>query len=241
MKLCEQMKTIAENTVLAYESGCRDGQSTGKKEERENFWKGNQQKGSRKNYQYAYTGFGFNFTNFYPMYDIRPTGACTNMFANWNQLSSHKGSLKARLKSCGVTLDTSGVQTLNYAFQDSFFTELPAIALPAGISSKQIFANNSYLMSIETVYVQEKTIFSGCFMGNSALKNVIFSGVIGQNGLDLSDSPKLSIASLQSILNCLKDYSGTDSVRTVTLGAANVAKLTQQEMETAQAKGWTIV
>jgi hypothetical protein len=72
------------------------------------------------------------------------------------------------------------------------------------------------------------------------LENVTFEGTIGQNGLNFSWSINLSHDSLMSIINCLKDYSGTGTTKTVTLGATNLAKLTTAEKAVATQKGWTL-
>ena len=43
-----------------------------------------------------------------------------------------------------------------------------------------------------------------------------------------------------SILNCLKDYKDSGTTYTVTLGATNLAKLTDAEKAIATQKGWTL-
>lgn len=78
------------------------------------------------------------------------------------------------------------------------------------------------------------------FQNATALENVIFEGVIGQNGLNLQWSTKLSKASITSIINCL---STTTSGLTVTL--SKVAKenaFTTEEWNAliATRSNWTI-
>ena len=97
--------------------------------------------------------------------------------------------------------------------------------------------------SIQKIITHEKLDFSNAFNYRSALTHVIFEGVIGKNGLNLSQSPNLDRESLLSVVNCLKDYSADTSgtVWKVTLGTANLAKLTAEEKAIATGKGWTLV
>lgn len=221
--------------------GYRNGLHDGAEDERRAFWKIYQQNGERINYQSAFLGFGFDFQNFYPLFDIRPKASGATMFFGWNREESQKGSLKIRLSECNVELDTAGATNLTQAFYNGLFTELPTITLPAGVANKLIFANNPYLAMIDRVIVEENTVFANCFDGDTALAQVIFQGVIGQNGLDVSDCIQLNTYSVKSIVECLKDYSGSSMVHTVTLGPKNLAKLTQQEIADAKAKGWNLV
>jgi hypothetical protein len=72
------------------------------------------------------------------------------------------------------------------------------------------------------------------------LQNLTIVGTIGQNGLDLHWSEKLTHDSLMSVINCLKDYSGTGTTHTVTLGATNLNKLDKDEIAIATQKGWSV-
>jgi hypothetical protein len=68
---------------------------------------------------------------------------------------------------------------------------------------------------------------------------------IGQNGFNVQNSTKLTHDSLinnegTGILNSLEDKSGTGSTWTITLGSANLAKLTDGEKAIATQKGWTL-
>ena len=71
------------------------------------------------------------------------------------------------------------------------------------------------------------------------LTHLIFEGVIGTSGLNVQVC-NLTHDSLMSIINTLKDYSADTSgtIWTVTIGSENYAKLTDEEIEIAQQKGW---
>lgn len=234
MSISDKLTAIAENQQKVYDAG----QSA----ERERFWDINQDYGNRVNYQNGYGGKGFNFDNFYPKYDVRSIdNSMSQCFATW-QGEMCSGSLKQRFEECGVVLDTSKATSVNQMFYGSYrITEIPTIHLPAGVVNKQIFYMCYSLVTIEKVVVYEGTTYTNCFDGCDALENVTFDGVIGQNGLNFSDCPNLSYESIMSVINCLKDYTGTGTTHSVTFGKNNLAKLTDEDKAIATEKGWTLV
>ena len=220
-------------------SGFTGGYNRGYQDANEAFWDELQRGGQRINYKYAFLGMGWSFGNFYPLYDIVPLDNCAGCFVNWNDDDIHQGSLKERLALCGVQLDTSNVTNMLQFFANGNITELPVVSLANATETKNVFANTPYLHTIEKVVVSEKTTFNACFDNAPVLENVIFEGVIGQNGLDLSGSPLLSYESVRSVVDCLKDYAGAGG-HSVKLGSANLNKLTQADRERAALKGWTL-
>ena len=124
MSIAEKFEVIADEV---YEKG--------KKDEYDKFWDVYQTNGKRTGYDYGFSGYGFNFSNFYPKYDIRPEGYREKVFYAWNgsatglNESLFRGSLKQRLEECGVTLDTSKMTYMGSMFSNSEFTELPTILL----------------------------------------------------------------------------------------------------------------
>ena len=56
----------------------------------------------------------------------------------------------------------------------------------------------------------------------------------------LSGAWRLSVESLLSALNALADLTATDITKKITLGARNKAKLTEEQLAIATAKGWTL-
>jgi hypothetical protein len=85
------------------------------------------------------------------------------------------------------------------------------------------------------------TTMANAFQNGGMMTSVIFTedSVIAAN-IDLHWSTKLTYESLMSIINALKDFSGTGGTRTCTLGEANLAKLTDAEKAIATEKGWTL-
>jgi hypothetical protein len=77
-----------------------------------------------------------------------------------------------------------------------------------------------------TMELGMEDMFSGC----NALENIIIEGTIkvNSNNLDLSDSTKLTVDSIMSLINSFEDNTGEDVQYTVTFGATNLAKLTPE-------------
>lgn len=110
-----------------------------------------------------------------------------------------------------------------------------------------VFAYASRLTTIQKLIVSEQIKYDNWFVGCNVLANIVIEGVIA-NSISFSASP-LTAESAISVINALKDYSGTSSeyAHTITfssttkealeaLGATAPDGLTW--LEYAQAKGW---
>lgn len=222
MSIAEKFEVIADEV---YEKG--------KKDEYDKFWDNFQNYGNRTNYDYGFVGYSFNFDNFYPKYDIKPTGYRTNVFYAWNNsatgLDRNKfiGSLKQRLEECDVVLDTSGMTYMGNIFTNGCWTELPTIDMTGLTSaSPSIFANNyGTLTTIEKIIIAETTPISTNWFGSNChnLKNLVIEGKIGKNNFNVQWQTKLSGASIVSIIEAL---STTTSGLTVTLSQTAVDNMT---------------
>lgn len=222
-----------------------DVYDSGKKNEYDTFWNNFLRNGL--NYiPYMFAGPGWNTKNFKPNKDIKPVGTCQAVFRQSNLVD-----LKTILKNCNVTLDTSECTNFTYFFAYGRIAHLPKISLiKSGNKTDYIFAQNapsgttdrSYLISIEELEVSENTVFvSTSFNYCSTLTDLTMTGTLATNGLNLQWATSLSHDSLISILNCLKDYSSlTNSGYYITIGAENIAKLTEEEKLIATNKGWDI-
>lgn len=72
------------------------------------------------------------------------------------------------------------------------------------------------------------------------LEEVEFEGVIGGSNMNCATSSKLNHKSLMSIINTLKDFSGTTTTRTLTLHKNAKARLSESEIAVATQKGWSV-
>ena len=256
MNVADKLKHVAENMQKVYDAGkaaggYTDGYEAGQKFEHDRFWDTFQQYGSRTNYSWDNTaGCGhlhylyWSMNNFYPKYDIKPT-KMNGMFYYWTRVyhpNVTDWDLAKRLKDCGVVLDTSALTNITDILSYNGFTHIPFMDFTNATACGVIgpFEYCEKLVTIDGIRMAETTPINRYFVRCFELVNCPIEGVIGQNGLNVSWSTKLSHDSLMSIINALKDYSGSGTTHTVTLGTANLAKLTSAEKAIATQKGWTL-
>ena len=226
MSIAEKLTTVAENVPKVYEAG--------QEAEYDRFWDSFQANGSRTYCTYMFAGPGWNDEIFKPKYNIKPSGGVAGMFR-----TSLIANMKKCLEDAGVTVDLSASTSVNTAFAYcSALTTLPKLDFSSATTSTQAFYECAALETIDEIKFGQGTKFSQTFDKCSSLTSMTATGVIAQNGLDLSASP-LDKQSLLSILNVLQNK--TSGTWTVTLGTDNLAKLTDTEKAIATQKGWTLV
>jgi hypothetical protein len=216
--------------------------SYGMQTETDRFWDEYQQRGTRTNYDGAFCGTGWSNNNIIPKYDIRPTQAMWFM-----RYSTFSGDLVKHLEEIGVSLDFKDCVYFNEAFANAYYiTRVGVIDLRKCTSewnTTDMFTSAKSLVTIDKVIADGGTAINpNAFRRLSALKNITFEGEIVSSGLKFGESTLLTHDSLMSIINALKDYSGDTSGTSwvVTLGATNLAKLTDGEKSIATEKGWSL-
>ena len=222
------------------------GYEAGQKAEHDRLWDG---VFSGYNWQCKFYGSSWNDNTFYPNQDIKPSGYANNLFSLC-EITDFVG----RLKECGVTFDTSNITArsdnmFNYATKilNVPYLDLRNATYSAGVLGS-MFSNCYALVTIEGIHLAEdgsQIIGDGAFTECKALENVTFYGTIAKSIYDNTSSvlnfqwsPKLTHDSLMSIINALKDYSGTDTWKTITFGSVNLAKLSATELEIMDKKQW---
>lgn len=185
----------------------------GKKTQYDEFWDGVQNFGKRTSYNGVF--FQWGDAAFYPKYDLIPIGNASSMF---QQIKVK--NFKQRLIDCGVTLDLSNATNVNYLFSVAEVTHVPVIDTTSASSLASIFYN-CRIVDIEKLILKSdgSQTLSASFQWCESLVNLIIEGTIGQNGLDLRWSTKLSKASIISIINAL---STTTSGLSITLSKTAV-------------------
>ena len=83
-----------------------------------------------------------------------------------------------------------------------------------GANSNNMF-EYSKLVTIQKFKVSATNVFSGSFTGCNQLQNIVFEGEIGKS-INFQSCP-LSVASMKSIIACLKDFTGTADEYSCTL------------------------
>lgn len=106
-------------------------------------------------------------------------------------------------------------------------------------SSDGFIYNCSSLRTINSLNLtvlssQPKNFWAGCV----SLENINFDGTINFN-FDASISDKITVESLEDLLNNLSDRTGKSPL-TLTIGSANIAKLNESQLNVAISKNWVI-
>jgi hypothetical protein len=173
------------------------------------FWNGVSANGTRENYYYAFFYWDMCTGILNCPITIQPKSA-NYMF----QRVAGGADLVEAEKNGGVKFDFSMCTSLDNTFRDSNFLKVGVVDGTSADALDTLFfcslRTSSYIQWVEKLIVKETHTFSNTFRYNVALKHIIFEGTIGTS-LDLKESSLLDVESAKSIINCLKNYSGTDS------------------------------
>lgn len=225
---------IPTEVAAVYDKGVKDTVA--------NFWEMSSNGGSRTDWLYLFAHSKLRREFFeYPITIKGKNMYCLMYLAETGDLID----LVAMERDYGFKIDFSEATNVANAFQHANVSKIGVVDLSKTNNAYLTFACNMWTdkcISIEKIITHERLDFNNAFNYRSALTHVIFEGIIGKNGLNLSQSPNLDHESLLSIVSCLKDYSADTSgtVWKVTLGATNLAKLTADEKAIATGKGWTL-
>lgn len=209
----------------------------GKKAEYDAFWDAYQDGGNRTNYQYGFAGAGWNDATFKPKYDIKPTDSF--------HLFSGTGitDLVKLLNDRNITLDLSQSVNTSYLAQTSTALQtLPVLNLTGRSHINYFLYDCTALRSVEKVILKadgSQKFNQYSFTNLPALEEIRFEGTIG-NSLEIKDSPPLSTASVQSIIDHLKDLTGA-TAQTLTLHATVGANMTAEQKAAITSKNWQLV
>ena len=131
--------------------------------------------------------------------------------------------------------DTSNVANMAYMFYNcSSLTTIPQLDTSKVVNLSHMFSNCSSLTTIPQLDTSKTTMY-GMFSQCSNLKSILMTGM--KVNFDISASTKFETSDLVTILNNLATVTST---KTLTMGATNLAKLTDEEKAIATNKGWTL-
>lgn len=226
MSISEKLVTIAENEQKVFEAG--------KKSEYDEFWDSYQENGARTNYSYGFSGRGWTFDIFKPKYNITPTNGSGLFYV----ANSMRGDLTEILGNVGIVLDMSNLTNAQSMFYGTQFTRIGVLdfsKITTDVNAYALFAWSNFLQTVDKIILPKNRLtFANAFDGCTSLANIRFEGVIQYN-LNMQQCP-LTHESLISIINAL----GEGLSYTLTIGASNIAKLTEEEKDTINTKGWTL-
>ena len=160
-----------------------------------------------------------------PLFDTSNVTNMSSMFANCSKLTtvhlfdtSKVTNMYSMFSSCSSLttvpqFDTSNVTGMNYMFQDcSKLTVIPQFDTSNVTSMNYMFNYCSSLKEIHMININAS--------------------------LNISDSTKFTREALLEIIGNLKAQ--TSGTKTLTMGATNLAKLTDEDKAIATNKGWTL-
>lgn len=103
------------------------------------------------------------------------------------------------------------------------------------------FSGMPFLYSINAVDFASATDVRRVFLECVRLRNIDSVSNIKISGIDLKDCVLLNVETLLRFIDALQDFSAdTEGTHTIVLGAANLAKLTEEEIAIATNKNWTM-
>lgn len=212
----------AEGIEEGYANGKTEGIAEGIRSEYDRFWDSYQNKGERKKYEFAFSGYdGWNDDTFQPKYDLVLGDGYTggNMFNGCQVVN-----LAAKLESLGVKLDTTRCGHLEYMFANAQTVRIPEINATSGMEySTQGLLNtfaNSTIETIDRLVVVEGLKYYNTFLNGTSLKHITFDGVISED-INFQWSP-LTVDSIRSVVTHLSDSAAEKTV-TFNLSAVNNA------------------
>ena len=164
-------------------------------------------------------------------YTITSSSVQFSIFSNWTNLTDDELSKILHYN------DTANCTSLSNTFQNcSTLTKIPLINTSNVTQMNSTFygcTNLKYLPALDVGKVNSLTsLFSSA---NTNLEEIHFINIKGS--FRCSQSTKFTREALVEIIGNLVDVGAS---RTLTIGSTNLAKLTEDDIAVATAKGWTI-
>lgn len=201
---------VSAGRVQGHSEGYNLGKEEGSKDTSDAIWKAIQDSGKRTDYSNAFNNSSWTQATFKPLYPFAPTRA-VNMFSNSKIVSVIED---------GIYIDTSSCTSLH-----GMFISCPLLKSVGDIdtTSSTFIYNNRYTLSIFGYSQQlesigefklhdegDQVISDNCFVQNYALKEITFSGKVGDS-FSMKDCKSLSYKSILSIVKALKELTPTDA------------------------------
>mgnify|MGYP002710949097 CR=1 FL=1 len=183
-----------------------------------------------------------------PLLNMSKANSCNAMFNQCNALTyiplydtSAITNMNYFLEGCIMLeniplFNTSNVKKMEYMFRDcKKLSTIPHFDTSNVTTMTAIFYGCSSLTTVPALDVSNVVYFGDCFFDCSSLKSILMTGM--KANFNISVSTKFEQSDLVTILNNLATVTTT---KTLTMGATNLAKLTDEEKAIATNKGWTL-
>lgn len=214
------LSNVDEKVAEAYEAG--------REKERELEWKRFTGNGERIYYSYAFAYADYTGYEFYE--PVVPTDNIGNMF--------HKYSGAGLPKNIDLSKGATSTASRTRVFYYCNATEIDCMGIVAG-KYIETFSSCRKAKKITGFNVNASSTFDNTFYRCDVLEEIEINGEIGTD-ISFSSSPLLKVGCINDIISHLKDYAGTGTTHTLTLGTTNLAKLSDTEKAVATTKGWTL-
>ena len=146
----------------------------------------------------------------------------------------------ASIQTGGDGIDMStGIKFGNSAFTSEQFESLKTYNWGKLTDINRLFSACSNLTYIPLLDTSKTRLLQGLFLSSSKITHLGGFKNLSGSGLDLSGAPLLTVESLMNVINNLKDLTG-GMAQTLTLGATNLAKLTDEQKAVATNKNWVL-
>ena len=166
---------------------------------------------------------------------------CSNLTSIPQLDTSHVAYMSKMFKYCYKLttipqLDTRNVTTMEAMFNGcQALTTIPQLETRNVTTMNAMFSRCISLTSIPQLDTSHVLNMNFMFEECSNLKSILMTGM--KVNFDISASTKFETSDLVTILNNL---AAVTSTKTLTMGATNLAKLTDEEKAIATNKGWTL-
>lgn len=238
-------KTGSDTTYTTAEmpNGVNEVYEAGKQAEYDRFWDNFQHiyDGSISPYcRNMFGGGGWNKENLKPKYKMAPVYA-DEMFKNCGIYASEPIDFSAIKDKFDFSRAKDFIDTFNNAYMVNIDIDVPSqitnIARMFKSSSFTQYSPNHISLKVSETVINWTETFSYCIN----LTDLRFKdGSVISRSVDLSRSP-LTVESMKSVMNALKDYSAIGGTYTLTLKKDRETMLTDEEKAVATNKGWTLV
>ena len=172
------------------------------------------------------------------LYESVLTGTVTEFIVPKSWTKIRQGMFYSCVKLTNITIKKKKKTIEVSAF--SFCSGLKSVDISTGVLEikNNAFYSCSALTDI-TIPSVVTTVSATAFTGCSNLTNVTLGNGFNANTLNLSSSTKYSVDTIVAMLTALADRSNQSAYK-LTLGATNLAKLSDEQKAIATDKNWTL-